>query len=109
MTMRIAAAGMLMATLIAVAVIAAPALLGVSPWVPSQHHVQAEPNACYLAARHYRNDFNYEPPLWCWGSSWFRATDGQWDRPLPANQNQGTRPSPPAPPGDVPPPPPGDE
>jgi len=70
---------------------------------------QAAPNICYTAARYYRNNFNYEPPPWCWGSSWFRATDGQWDRPLLGNQNQGTRPPPPAPPDDAPPPPPGDD
>lgn len=110
MTTRIAAVCVLMATLIAVAVIDAAALLGVSPrWVPSQRHVQAVPNICDLAARHYRNHFDYEPPPWCWGSSWFRATDGQWDRPLLGNQNQGTRPPPPAPPSNVPPPPPGDD
>jgi hypothetical protein len=52
---------------------------------------------CYSAARLYRTDFNYEPPPVCWGSVWFRSTDGQhWDRPLPPDQDQGTRPPPPA-------------
>jgi hypothetical protein len=61
---------------------------------------------CYSAARLYRTDFNYEPPPVCWGSVWFRSTDGQhWDRPLPLGQDQGTRPPPPA---GIPPPPPGD-
>jgi hypothetical protein len=75
--------------------------------LPGQAH--ATTNVCYLAARHYRNHFDYEPPPWYWGSAWFSATDGHWDYPLPGNQDQGTRPPPPAPPGDVSPPPPGED
>jgi hypothetical protein len=88
-------------------IVVAAALIAASITAPATAH--ATSNVCYLAARHYRNHFDYEPPPWCWGSSWFRSTDGQhWDRPLPANQSQGTRPPPPAPPADVPPPPPGE-
>jgi hypothetical protein len=64
---------------------------------------------CYMAARHYRHRFDYEPPLWCWGTAWFSATDGHWDHPLPFGQDQGTRPPPPAPPSDIPPLPPGED
>jgi hypothetical protein len=84
----------------------AATLIAASITAPATAH--AYPNNCHWAARLYRNDLNHEPPPYCWGSSWFRATDGHWDRPLPPDQDQGTRRPPPSPPADVPPPPPGD-
>ena len=107
----VGAAGM--AALVGAVLIVGPALPGhvVAPWwVSSRPQIQAETNVCYVAARHYRNNFNYEPPPWCWNSSWFKGSDGHWDRPLPPHQQQGQRPPPdaPPPPGDAPPPPPGD-
>ena len=96
------------ATLIAGA--ALPGHLVTPWWVPSQPQIQAVPlpNVCYFAARHYRDDFNYEPPPGCWNSSWFQSSDGHWDRPMPFGR-EGQRP-PPGEPGNAPPspPPPGD-
>jgi hypothetical protein len=96
--MKTAAKAILLATSLTVAastVVAAPA--------------HAYSGMCYRAARNYRTDFNYEPPPVCWTTVWFASIDGQhWDRPLPPDQDQGTRPPPPAPPSDVPPPPPGE-
>jgi hypothetical protein len=94
--MKSAAAGLLLAASLAVSMVteATPA--------------QAAMPICYMAARHYRHRFDYEPPPWCWGTAWFSATDGHWDHPLPFGQDQGTRPPPPAPPADIPPPPPGE-
>jgi hypothetical protein len=85
------------------------ALLVVGTALPSQAHAYA--GQCYAASQHYRTDFSYEPPPVCWGSVWFRSTDGQnWDRLLPFGQDQGTRPPPPpAPPADIPPPPSGED
>jgi len=93
------------AALLAAASLAVPAS-AVGAAAPAHAYV----NICYAAATHYRTNFNYEPPPWCWGSSWFRSTDGQhWDRPLLRDRDQGTRPPPPAPPADIPPPPPGED
>ena len=107
MTMRIAAAGVLMATLTAVALIVAPALPGhlVDPWwISAQPHVQAAPNVCAIAARRYRDDLNYQPPPGCLNTSWFRGSDGHWDRPLPGDWHSVRQPpgAPDAPPGGTP-------
>jgi len=104
--MKTAARAILLA--VALTGMAAFATLVVGSALPSQAHAYV--NICYAAATHYRTNFNYEPPPWCWGSSWFRSTDGQhWDRPLLRDRDQGTRPPPPAPPADIPPPPPGED
>ena len=108
---RIAAAGAVgMAVLAGALLIVGPALLGhgVAPWWISAHpRVQAAPNVCAIAARRYRDDLNYEPPPGCLHTSWFRASDGHWDRPLPGDWHSQRQPpgapDAPQPPGDTPP------
>jgi hypothetical protein len=95
MNMRIAAAGILMATLTAAAVIVAPALLGVSPWwVSSQPRIQATGiGECNKLAQLYRDNRDTVIPADC-------ANRGAFKRLLPQPDES-------PPPDDTPPLPPG--
>jgi hypothetical protein len=94
MTMRIAGAATLMATLTAAAVIVAPALLGVSPWwVSSQPRIQA--TGIGECNKLYRDNRDTVIPADC-------ANRGAFKRLLPQPDES-------PPPDDTPPLPPGQQ
>jgi len=113
---RIAAAGAVgMAACAGAVLIVGPALPGhlIDPWwISAQPQIQAAPNVCAIEARRWRDDWTYVPTQGCLNTSWFRGSDGQWERPLPGDWHSVRQPpgtpgapdGPPPPPADAPPP-----